>query len=391
MRSFRDLDLGAIRRQHPHRNFQSPSRWVDDRDRAVSPLRSADDLKGEAMERMERVEDPDMRGFCAQGIVGVGGTIPTSIASCRAAESPPMARGGSPAAPVLLARAGAVPPVPPIVLEVFEQAFDSGKLRFFSSLRHYETGRPSAAIWIRCEKPIGSCTPSRPSPDHTSAGLRRPLHPSRGHLQSTPARHRRRPSEFSLERLSGPAQPKTMTLSADEFIRRFLLHVLPKVSSASATTVCSPASTAARRCPCAANSSPHRSVNCSPTRAGIGATSTGPSPSASGTSARTAASASCSSSRHFRRSRIDRPAGRTLHECFVRSRSPRLPILHPRADVCPAGKKILSTASPHRRRPPFSTSHLRYLPTSPDDVSSDPNRASSLLHSIPITRHSRAV
>ena len=39
------------------------------------------------MKRVERVEDADVRGFCAQGIVGAGGIIPTSTASCRRAGS----------------------------------------------------------------------------------------------------------------------------------------------------------------------------------------------------------------------------------------------------------------------------------------------------------------
>jgi len=42
-------------------------------------------------------------------------------------------------------------------------------------------------------------------------------------------------------RRNGQARYRTMTLSADEFIRRFLLHVLPNGFIASATTGCSPA------------------------------------------------------------------------------------------------------------------------------------------------------
>jgi hypothetical protein len=97
MRSFRDLDLGAIRRQHPDRNFQTLPHWVNDRDRSLFPLRSAEDLKGSATERVERVENPDVRAFCTQGIVGVGACIRISTASFRAAASAWMARGGRPA------------------------------------------------------------------------------------------------------------------------------------------------------------------------------------------------------------------------------------------------------------------------------------------------------
>ena len=81
MRSLRDLGLGGIWRQHPDRNLQSPSRWVNDRDSPISPLRSAVDLKGSAMERMKGVEDLYIRIVRAQGIVGVGASIPTFTAS----------------------------------------------------------------------------------------------------------------------------------------------------------------------------------------------------------------------------------------------------------------------------------------------------------------------
>jgi hypothetical protein len=81
MRARRDLHLAGIRRQHPHRNLQSPPGGVDDTDRAVSPGWSTDDAKGHAMKRVERVEDLDVRGFYARGIVGAGGTILTSICS----------------------------------------------------------------------------------------------------------------------------------------------------------------------------------------------------------------------------------------------------------------------------------------------------------------------
>jgi hypothetical protein len=75
MRSLRDLHLGGIRRQHPQRNLPAPPRRIDDRDRTVSTLRSADDRQVAVVKWVEWVEDPDVRGFCAQGTVRVGGII----------------------------------------------------------------------------------------------------------------------------------------------------------------------------------------------------------------------------------------------------------------------------------------------------------------------------
>ena len=77
MLSLRDLDLGALWQQHPDGNLQSPPSWVHDTDRPISPLRSAKDLEGSTLKRVEGVEDMNSRIICAQGIVGVGAIIRT--------------------------------------------------------------------------------------------------------------------------------------------------------------------------------------------------------------------------------------------------------------------------------------------------------------------------
>src|SRR5713101_1675328 len=74
--------MGAIRKKHQHRNFQASPRCVDDRDRAISPLRPADHLKGGAMERVESIENLDGRVFYAQGIVSVDAFTRMYIAWC---------------------------------------------------------------------------------------------------------------------------------------------------------------------------------------------------------------------------------------------------------------------------------------------------------------------
>jgi len=78
--SFRDLDLGAIPRQHPNRNLQSPSGWVNDTDRPIPSLRSAKDLQGRTMKRVKGVENLNACIVRAQGIVGVGVIIRTFTA-----------------------------------------------------------------------------------------------------------------------------------------------------------------------------------------------------------------------------------------------------------------------------------------------------------------------
>ena len=77
MRLLPYLDLGALRQQHPDGNLQSPPGWVHDTDRPIFALRSAKDLEGNAMKRVEGVEDLNSRIICAQGIVRVGAIIRT--------------------------------------------------------------------------------------------------------------------------------------------------------------------------------------------------------------------------------------------------------------------------------------------------------------------------
>jgi hypothetical protein len=60
MWAFSDLDLGAIPRQHPDRDLQSPPGWVTDTDRSISSFRSAKDLQGSTMKRVKRVENVDI-------------------------------------------------------------------------------------------------------------------------------------------------------------------------------------------------------------------------------------------------------------------------------------------------------------------------------------------
>jgi hypothetical protein len=80
MRPLGDPYLGAIWQQHPDRNLQPLSCWINDRNRPISPLRSAENLQGNTMERMKGVEDLNIGRLGTQGIVGVGVTILTSIA-----------------------------------------------------------------------------------------------------------------------------------------------------------------------------------------------------------------------------------------------------------------------------------------------------------------------
>ena len=61
-----------------------------------------------------------------------------------------------------------------------------------------------------------------------SPQIRRTVHPSGCYLERSAARARRREVQFRWKDYRDNSRHKTMTLVAEEFIRRFLLHVLPE-------------------------------------------------------------------------------------------------------------------------------------------------------------------
>src|SRR5712692_5264022 len=63
---------------------------------------------------------------------------------------------------------------------------------------------------------------------HAGVTLSRPLHPSRGHFQSSLVGLGARARHLSLEGLCPRWQARQETLAATEFLRRFFLHVLPR-------------------------------------------------------------------------------------------------------------------------------------------------------------------
>jgi hypothetical protein len=65
MRLLVDLYVRRIRRQHPYWNLQTLSGGFFDRHRAVPAFGFADNLKGEAVEWMEWIENTNVLGFCA--------------------------------------------------------------------------------------------------------------------------------------------------------------------------------------------------------------------------------------------------------------------------------------------------------------------------------------
>ncbi len=135
MRLLGDLHVRRIRRQHPCGNLQTLPGGFLDRDRAVSAFGFADNLKAEAVEWVERIENTNVLGFCASGycecgyhhphlhcVVPGGGLSPdgTRWISCRPGFFLPVR---------VLSRL-----FRRLFLKYLEKTFDAGRLQFFGSL-----------------------------------------------------------------------------------------------------------------------------------------------------------------------------------------------------------------------------------------------------------------
>src|SRR5712691_5824531 len=98
-------------------------------------------------------------------------------------------------------------------------------------MRGSPTRLHSRPIWRHCARSIGWSTPRS-----RSAGPRQVLRYLSRYTHRIAISNRRLVSadengvtfKYKDYRIEGPARYKTMTLATDEFIRRFLIHVLPK-------------------------------------------------------------------------------------------------------------------------------------------------------------------
>ena len=97
MRLIAHRDVSSIAANHPYRNLQSPACWIYNRDGTISPFWSPGDSQAITVQGMKRIENMNVRGVRAQGIVDGCCFIRTCIASCRAAGSRRMANAESPA------------------------------------------------------------------------------------------------------------------------------------------------------------------------------------------------------------------------------------------------------------------------------------------------------
>ena len=190
------------------------------------------------MKRVEGVEDLNSRIICAQGIVGVGATIRTLISSSPAAASlPSLPRRRPGASTGLLCRPRFLLAVPVLsrlfrrlFLERLTAAYQAGRLEFFAdqaALAEPPVFRARVAALRKVEWVVYAKRPFG-GPDAVLAYLSRYTHRiAIANNRLVAFDGERVTFKWKDYRAKGDARYKLMTLDADEFIRRFLIHVLP--------------------------------------------------------------------------------------------------------------------------------------------------------------------
>jgi hypothetical protein len=186
------------------------------------------DLQGSITKRVKGVEDLNIRITRAQGIVGVGATTRTSTASYRAAGYRP-STAGSPAAPASSCRCACSPAyTAALFFERLRAAFDAGMLSFFGELTALAAPaafpaylRPLRRVkWVvYAKRPFGG---AQQVLDYLGCYTHRVAIANSRLIDLTVGQVR-----FRWKDYRHPQRPTVMTLPAGEFIRRFLLHVLP--------------------------------------------------------------------------------------------------------------------------------------------------------------------
>jgi len=132
-------------------------------------------------------------------------------------------------APVLLASSCSVPVIPTLFLQALEKAFRAGKLRFFGCLEALRDRRTFARQLARAKRFWWVVYAKRPfaGPQQVLDYVGRYTH------RVAISNHRLLAIEkdqvrFQWKDYRNGDQSKVMTLSSEEFTRRFLLHVLPE-------------------------------------------------------------------------------------------------------------------------------------------------------------------
>jgi hypothetical protein len=118
-----------------------------------------------------------------------------------------------------------------LMLEKLVAAHEAGRLQFFGGHAHLADPKASAAVLARLRKTKWFVYSKRPfaGPEAVLAYLSRYTHRvAISNSRLVAIDNDRVTFRVKDYRLEGPGRYKTMTLDAAEFIRRFLIHVLPK-------------------------------------------------------------------------------------------------------------------------------------------------------------------
>ena len=203
MNPFTDHYPGGFRRQHPYGNLQPLPGPVNDRHRAISSLRSAKDLNGGIVERVERIEDLDLQCLLHSGYCGRGCLHPHVHCVVPAGG---LALDGS---RWIASSTRFFLPVNALSAWFREQVRQPTRCNYFNNTDSSSTAHCSSLL-SPSPSPVSPATLPKGLGRLCQATLRRsracselsgPLHPPRRHLQPSPGGVRERSSLLSLARL----------------------------------------------------------------------------------------------------------------------------------------------------------------------------------------------
>ena len=115
-----------------------------------------------------------------------------------------------------------------LFLQGLQQAYLTGQLQFHGQLTYLAQPLAFARLLRGCAPAVVALCQTALCWTAANARLSRPLHSSRRYFQSAAALLPEWLRYLYLERLCARQLLSLMTLSTDEFMRRFLLHVLPR-------------------------------------------------------------------------------------------------------------------------------------------------------------------
>ena len=175
---------------------------------------------------MKGIKNLDFRRFRTQGTVGAVSSSPPALHRSRRRTQCGWFQMDPGLTPLLPASEGAQPQVSTQVLQGLRELFKEDRLQFHGSLEQLAVIGHSPGSFGYLTR-LGGLRQATLRGTGSCSQLPGSLHPSRRHLQPSTRGFENDRVSFRWRDYNHGGNKKIMTVSAHEFLRRFLLHVLP--------------------------------------------------------------------------------------------------------------------------------------------------------------------